>query len=217
MIVTTTQDKYKYLTPDKTTVTATYIADTGNRISWTDADGAAQYMIQKADKPDGTYETVHTASAGENSWIDANGNKREYYRVVTSNIIDGKIGFTAVSNVVSSKMPFEDVAYNAYYYDAVVWASEAGVISGTSPKTFSPESGCTRAQAVQIIYNYVGRPDTDDMEMPFTDVPSGAWYADAVNWTAEKQVISGTSATTFSPRNMCARGQIVTFLSKCFN
>jgi hypothetical protein len=277
LIVTTTQDKYKYLTPDKTTVTATYIADTGNRISWTDADGAAQYMIQKADKPDGTYETVHTASAGENSWIDANGNKREYYRVVTSNIIDGKIGFTAVSNVVSSKMPFEDVAYNAYYYDTVVWASEAGVISGTSPKTFSPESGCTRAQVVQIIYNYVGRPDTDDMEMPFTDVPSGAWYADAVNWafnvgvtsgtsettfspndtctraqivqmlwrqrgsekvatsskftdvssdawyadavnwTAEKQVISGTSATTFSPRNMCARGQIVTFLSKCFN
>ena len=113
MIVTTTQDKYKYLTPDRTTVTATYIADTGNRISWTDADGAAQYMIQKADKPDGTYETVHTASVGEDSWMDADGSKREYYRVVTSNIIDGKTGFTAVSNVVSPQMPFEDVAYNA--------------------------------------------------------------------------------------------------------
>ena len=278
LIVTTTQDKYKYLTPDKTTVTATYIADTGNRISWTDADGAARYMIQKTDKPNGTtYETVHTASAGENSWMDADGSKKEYYRVVTSNIIDGKTGFTAVSNVVSPQMPFEDVAYNAYYYDAVVWASEAGVTSGTSPKTFSPENGCTRAQAVQMIYNYVGRPDTDDMEMPFTDVSSDAWYADAVNWAfnvgvvagtsettfspndtctraqivqmlwhqqgsekvatsseftdvssndwfynavnwaAEKQVTSGTSATTFSPRNMCTRGQIVTFISKCFN
>ena len=57
--MTTTQDKYKYLTPDKTTVTATYIADTGNRISWTDADGAAQYMIQKADKPDGTHMRLY--------------------------------------------------------------------------------------------------------------------------------------------------------------
>ncbi|WP_432616836.1 S-layer homology domain-containing protein [Butyricicoccus sp.] len=212
LIVTTIQGKYKYLMPEKTSVTAAYIPDSGNIISWTDAAGAAQYIIQRADKPDGTYETIHTAIAGENTWTDTNGNKSDYYRVVTSNTIDGKTGFTVVSKNVSPQMPFKDVSYNAYYYDPVVWAAELGVTSGTSATTFSPENGCTRAQAVQMIYNYVGRPDTDDMEMSFADVPSDAWYADAVNWAFNVGVTSGTSSATFSPNDTCTRAQIVQML-----
>ena len=110
--------------------------------------------------------------------------------------------------------PFTDVYENDWYYNPVIWGYNTNVIQGVTSSTFAPKSTCTRAQAAQMIYNYVDKPDTDDMEMPFTDVPSDAWYADAVNWAFNVGVTSGTSETTFSPNDTCTRAQIVQMLWK---
>lgn len=215
LVVTTTQEKYKYLTPDSTTITTTH-TNVGNTVCWKEVDGAAQYEIQKARSANGVYTTVHISSNPNCKWLDPAGSAADYYRIITSNKIDGKVGFTATSNISSPQMPFNDVPVNTYYYAPVVWAVANGVTKGTSATIFSPNASCTRAQVVQMIYNLAKRPDTDDMEMPFTDVPDNTWYTDAVNWAFHAGVTAGTSETTFSPNQVCTRAQIVQMLWRMY-
>ena len=107
---------------------------------------------------------------------------------------------------------FVDVSASAYYYDAVAWAVENGVTSGTSATTFSPDAACTRAQAVTFLWRAAGSPAPKSSVNPFADVSTSAYYYDAVLWAVEQGITVGTSATTFSPDLTCTRAQIVTFL-----
>ncbi|MBR4131715.1 MAG: S-layer homology domain-containing protein, partial [Oscillospiraceae bacterium] len=110
--------------------------------------------------------------------------------------------------------PFSDVSPDQYYYQAVLWAVEQGITTGTSAETFSPDAGCTRGQVVTFLHRAQGAPAPGSTENPFTDVPAGQYYYDAVLWAVnhEPQITNGTSAATFSPGSTCTRGQIVTFL-----
>ena len=112
----------------------------------------------------------------------------------------------------TAQNPFVDVKEGAYYYDAVLWAVEQKITSGTSATTFSPDASCTRAQMVTFLWRAAGSPKVENGKNPFTDVKADAYYYDAVLWAVEKGVTSGTSATTFSPDSTVTRGQTVTFL-----
>ena len=107
---------------------------------------------------------------------------------------------------------FVDVATGSYYEDAVDWAVENGITKGTDDTHFSPDGICTRAQAVTFLWRTAGSPASKTSAMPFTDVPVGSYYYDAVLWAVEKGITKGTSETTFSPNLNCNRAQIVTFL-----
>ena len=111
----------------------------------------------------------------------------------------------------TAQNPFVDVKEGAYYYDAVLWAVEKGVTSGTSATTFSPDATVTRGQTVTFLYRNAGSPEVSGT-MPFTDVEADAYYAKAVQWAVQQKITTGTSETTFSPMSDCTRGQIVTFL-----
>ena len=112
----------------------------------------------------------------------------------------------------TAQNPFVDVKEGAYYYDAVLWAVEQKITSGTSATTFSPDASCTRAQMVTFLWRAAGSPKVENGKNPFADVKTDAYYYDAVLWAVEKGVTSGTSATTFSPDATVTRGQTVTFL-----
>lgn len=116
---------------------------------------------------------------------------------------------------VAPEMPFVDVAENDYYYDAVLWAITEGVTGGTSATTFSPEMICNRAQMVTFLWSAAGSPKVEGT-MPFTDVAADAYYYDAVLWAVSEGVTGGTSATTFSPDQVCTRAQMATFLWNSF-
>lgn len=107
---------------------------------------------------------------------------------------------------------FTDVASDAYYVDAVKWAVQEKITSGTSSTTFSPNATCTRAQMVTFLWRAAGSPAPKSGTNPFTDVVSGAYYYDAVLWAVEQGITSGTSKTMFSPDAKVTRGQSVTFL-----
>lgn len=111
----------------------------------------------------------------------------------------------------SSTMPFTDVAADAYYCDAVLWAVEQDITKGTSDTAFSPNATCTRAQIVTFLWRSQTSPAAGAVN-PFTDVAGNAYYAEAVKWAVMEGVTSGTTATTFSPNDHCTRAQIVTFL-----
>ena len=110
-----------------------------------------------------------------------------------------------------TKNPFTDVKQGDYWYNAVLWAVEQGITTGTSATTFSPNEGCTRGQVATFLWRYENKP-TPAAKNPFEDVKQGAYYYDAVLWAVEADVTKGTSATTFAPNDTCTRGQIVTFL-----
>ena len=107
---------------------------------------------------------------------------------------------------------FVDVATGSYYEDAVDWAVENGITKGTDDTHFSPDGICTRAQAVTFLWRAAGSPEPETRTMPFTDVPAGSYYYDAVLWAVENGITEGTSDTTFSPNSTCTRAQIVAFL-----
>ena len=107
---------------------------------------------------------------------------------------------------------FVDVATGSYYEDAVDWAVENGITTGVSANRFDPNGVCTRAQAVTFLWRAAGSPAPRSRTMPFTDVPAGSYYYDAVLWAVENGITKGTSETRFSPDDTCTRAQIVAFL-----
>ena len=111
----------------------------------------------------------------------------------------------------NTAMSFTDVAADAYYADAVLWAVENKIVLGVSETKFDPDGICTRAQIVTLLWRAAESP-TADSANPFTDVAADAYYADAVLWAVGKEITIGTSGTTFSPNRICTRAEIVTFL-----
>ena len=113
--------------------------------------------------------------------------------------------------------PFEDVAFCQWYTEPVLWAVEAGITNGMDATHFVPDGTCTRAQIVTFLWRANGSPVTGSAGNPFSDVPAGQWYTDAVLWAVEKGITTGTSATTFSPDAGCTRAQVATFLWRSQN
>ena len=117
----------------------------------------------------------------------------------------------------STNNPFTDVDEGDWYYDAVLWAVEKGITTGTSETTFSPTAKCNRAQTVTFLYRAMGEPEYSATTSPFTDVKPSAWYGPAVLWAVENEITNGMDATTFCVNGICNRAQVVTFLYRAYN
>ena len=117
----------------------------------------------------------------------------------------------------TTDIPFVDVAKDSYFYNAVLWAVENGITSGTDATHFSPEATCTRAQIVTFLYHAFDDPAVDTTEQPFSDVPVGAWCTAPITWAVENGITSGVGDGKFGVSNICNRAQIVTFLYKAYN
>lgn len=111
--------------------------------------------------------------------------------------------------------PFVDVSADDYYYQAVLWAVEKGITSGTSRDHFSPNAQVTRAQAIMFLYRCAGSPAVEHA-VSFDDIAPTAYYAEAVAWAAAAGVTGGTGNNCFSPGAVCTRAQIVCFLYQHF-
>ncbi len=183
----------------------------------TDGNGTA-----KADKTSAAAGTVVTLTATPKS-----GYTFKQWQVITGGVTIKDNKFTMPAGNVEVKAvfekdatpppgptvnPFVDVPAGSFYYDAVLWAVEKGVTTGTSATTFEPDGSCTRAQAVTFLWRVAGCPAPKSAAMPFTDVKAGSFYYDAVLWAVENGITKGTSETTFEPEGICTRAQIVTLI-----
>ena len=120
-------------------------------------------------------------------------------------VIGGNTGSTG-------SFTFHDVNRYDYYYDAVKWAAENGIASGTSRYSFSPNAVCTRAQTLTFLWRAAGSPLVRYRVCPFTDVKPTDYYYNAVLWAVEQGITTGLNATTFGPDVTVDRGQVATFL-----
>ena len=106
--------------------------------------------------------------------------------------------------------PFTDVRESDWFYEAVKYAHQKGLVAGTSATTFSPQVTMTRGMMVTVLWNYTGKPQTGSAV--FTDVADGTWYADAVNWAAAKGIVSGYGNGLFGPNDEITREQMAVIL-----
>ena len=107
---------------------------------------------------------------------------------------------------------FVDVPEGEWFTDAVAWAAEQGITTGTDGIHFRPDAPCTRAQTVTFLWRAAGEPEPGVTQSPFTDVVSGSYYEKAVLWAAEQGITKGMDQTHFAPDRTVTRAQTVTFL-----
>ena len=114
---------------------------------------------------------------------------------------------------MTGENPFSDVKSTDYFYDAVLWAVEKGITTGTDKTHFSPHDPCTREQVASFVWGASGKPHTSVQVSPFADVLNKETYSfTPILWAYENGITKGASANSFSPNAPCTRAQIVTFL-----
>jgi subtilisin family serine protease len=111
---------------------------------------------------------------------------------------------------------FTDVPDGTFYTEAVAWAAEQGITTGTSGGRFEPLEPVTRAQMATFLWRLAGTP-SGSPSAGFSDVPSGAFFTDAVDWMAANGITTGTTPTTFSPDDEVTRAQMITFIWRLVN
>lgn len=199
----------------------------------TSAPSAPRYDVAVSDGAHGSV-SVSPKSASKGSTVTVTVTPDKGYALETLAVTDkngnaldltdrgnGKYTFTMPSGPVTVAATFMDdntmlnyfvdVPAGAYYYDAVLWAAEGGIVTGTDAVHFSPDASCTRAQLVTFLWRAAGSPVVN-YAMNFNDVDGGAYYAEAVRWAASEKVVEGTTAETFAPDAAVTRAQMVTML-----
>ena len=149
--------------------------------------------------------TVTNASGKEVELTKVNDTR--YTFVMPSSKVTVKATFVAEE---PSGMPFTDVASGAWYYDAVSFVYKRGLMSGTGDNLFSPNVTTSRGMIVTILYRLDGSPSASSAG--FTDVTSGPWYTDAVNWAAANDIVAGYGNGLFGPNDTVTREQMAVIL-----
>ena len=121
------------------------------------------------------------------------------------------IQVTFVEIVEKPDLPFRDVDVDDWFYDAVVYAYENGLMSGTGETTFSPSGTTTRGQIVTILWRLAGSPQVNYL-MDFSDVDPAAWYDEAVRWASSLRIASGYGDGRFGPDDPITREQLAVML-----
>lgn len=110
----------------------------------------------------------------------------------------------------ASALPFNDVAYTSWYYDAVKFVYDKGIMDGVSYYRFAPDATITRGMVVTMLWRMAGEPY--EAAAGFTDVAAGRYYTTAVAWAAKNGIVEGMTSTTFAPDQAITREQLASIL-----
>ena len=214
------------------TVTANWSRDGGSSSSGRD-DSDPRYAVGIPDKTENGSVSVSPKNASQGDRVTVTVKPDAGYELDSLKVLDkngkeleltdkgdGRFTFIMPAGRVEVKAtfteevkisPFRDVPTDAYYYEAVKWAQKKGITGGIGDGLFGPNQPCTRAQIVTFLWRAAGSP-VMNYAMDLTDVPSDAYYAEAVRWALSQGITTGTADGRFSPNAPCTRAQAVTFL-----
>ena len=163
-------------------------------------------------KPDEGYEldklTV-TDKNGDRIKLTDKGDGKYTFQMPASKVTVEAV-FTAVEPEPEG-LPFTDVTSGDWFYDAVAYVYDKGMMEGTTDTTFAPAMNLTRSMIAQVLYNLEERPEAPGAA-GFPDVAAGAWYADAVNWAAARGIVKGYDTGAFGPEDSVTREQLAAIL-----
>ena len=221
---------------EKTAVCVVTVTAKSSGGSSTGSSSAPTYPVTTPDKTENGSVTVNPKNATGGSTVTVTVTPDSGYTLETLTVTDkngkelkltdkgdGKYTFTMPSGKVDIKATFMednsllnffyDVPNDAYYFDAVKWAVKNGITAGVGDNLFAPNRPCTRAEIVTFLWRAAGSPVVN-YAMNMSDIPEGAYYAEAVRWALSEGIAVGTSADTFSPEDTCTRAEAVTFLCR---
>ena len=215
---TTSGTKHKECTVCGYTMTTETIPATGSVTVGKTENGSVSVSPKSASKGDTVTITVTPDKGYVLETLTVLDKNDKEIKITEKN---GKYTFTMPASKVTVKATFMDdntmlnyfvdVKAGDYFYDAVLWAVQEGITSGTDATHFSPNASCTRAQIVTFLWRAAGSPEPKNMSS-FTDVPADSYYAKAVAWAVENGITGGTGDGKFSPDATCTRAQAMTFL-----
>ncbi len=170
----------------------------GYTATWEDIAGAAGYkfkIVELAGEPDpgnaneaANGRVIYDQTSYMNQTVSytipagslTNG---KYLKIAVQTCFPNNVSYWTVKYVTCSDLPFNDVPMNSWYYDEVLYSYKKNYISGMTDHTFEPNGQATRAQMAVFAYRLAGSPEVDaDIELPFSDVPDGAWYINELKW-----------------------------------
>lgn len=154
------------------------------------------YSYVQKTKDDDLYEACKSA-----------GTKLNMYNANSINI---KGWNSFVSEAEKNNALFMDVTANSWFYDAVKFATDKGIMSGVSSDMFDPESAITRGMFITMLYRLEGEPST--RKANFKDVEKNSWYENSIAWATQKGIANGVSDTMFAPNDNITREQLMVFL-----
>ena len=203
--------------------------------TYTPAAPVSTYRVNVTDSENGVITASHV-SAAAGTTVTLTAAPAEGYvlktltvtdasgKAVTLTEKDGKYTFTMPASAVTVAAAFEkgahtdcpaakfsDVDVTLWYHEALDYVLNAGMMNGVGSTSFAPNGDLNRAMLVTILWRLAGEPSVN-CAMPFTDVPDGVWYTEAVRWAFSTGVVNGMTATTFAPMESITRQQLVTML-----
>ena len=114
-----------------------------------------------------------------------------------------------------ARLHYDDVTDpDVWYYNAVYYLTDLGLVGGVGGNKFSPSTPFTRGMAATLLYNMEDKPDVTGMPNPFPDVKEGTWYTDAVKWAADEELVLGNADGSFRPDNNITRQDLATLLAR---
>lgn len=179
-------------------------------------DADATYTIVTNDFLAAGGDTYYAFSAAESGYDTGISLDQVVMDYITEEL-DGTVTAAAYGQTANRihTISYNDVTAGDWFTPDVIYVTLTGLMNGTGDG-FSPNNNINRAQLVTVLYRMAGQPEVTG-ENPFTDVPDGQWYTDAVLWAAENNITDGTSETTFSPNNPLTREQMATFFYRFAN
>ncbi len=182
----------------------------GSVVTIQDADGSTLYETTAADRMSGVIFSSDAVAEGETYTLLVDGETVE-----TAEAVLGVSNDTGMGGQPSGGTGFRDVQADAYYADAVSWATEQGIVTGTSQTAFSPDESVTREQMAALLYRYAGEPSAAGDLSAYADADSVSAYAsDAMAWCVENGVLNGTDGSRLEPAASATRAEVAAVLQR---
>lgn len=134
----------------------------------------------------------------------------QYTFKMPASAVTVKATFKKDEGTQPAALPFNDVSESEWFYEAVKYVYDKGMMNGVSDTSFAPYSNLTRGMIAQVLYNLEGKPAVSGSA--YTDVAADQWYNDAVNWAAQKGIVTGYGDGTFGPMDNITREQMAAIL-----
>lgn len=182
----------------------------GSVVTIQDADGSTLYETTAADRMSGVIFSSDAVAEGETYTLLVDGETVE-----TAEAVLGVSNDTGTGGQPSDGTGFRDVQADAYYADAVSWATEQGIVTGTLQTAFSPDESVTREQMAALLYRYAGEPSAAGDLSAYADADSVSAYAsDAMAWCVENGVLNGTDGSRLEPAASATRAEVAAVLQR---
>ena len=182
------------------------------------SNGSLTANVNWAAEGDKVYVTAKPSKGYELTWLSvkaADGTVLKIYEALGENTYyfympDQYVTVSGIFSLISSGLPFVDVNSGAWYYDAVSFVYNKGIMNGVTSTTFEPNSTITRGMVVTMLWRMAGEPYVSGGS--FSDVASGRYYSTAVAWAAKNGIVDGYSSTVFGVNDPVTREQFATIL-----